>query len=121
MSTKIICDDALNWLRNQSSLPNIVTGVCDLDEMPEGTDMNKYLNFYTNILEEIFSKLQDNCYAIFIQTDRKYQKSWIDKSYITTNIAQKHRLKVVWHKIVLHRGVDKTDLHRPTYPELFLV
>ena len=115
MSTEIICDDALAWLKTQKSLPNVVTGVCDLDEMPEGTTMNEYLAFYTDILEEIFSKLQDNCYAIFIQTDRKYQKSWIDKSYITTNIAQKHKIKVIWHKIVLHRGVDKSDLHRPTY------
>jgi len=115
MSTEIICDDALVWLKKQKSLPNVVTGVCDLDEMPEGTTMNEYLAFYTDILEEIFSKLQDNCYAIFIQTDRKYQKSWIDKSYITTNIAQKHKIKVIWHKIVLHRGVDKSDLHRPTY------
>jgi hypothetical protein len=115
MSTEIICDDALNWLKKQTSLPNVVTGICDFDEMPEKTTMNEYLAFYTDVLEEIFSKLQDNCYAIFIQTDRKYQKSWIDKSYITTKIAQKHRIKVIWHKIVLHRGVDSTDLHRPTY------
>ena len=70
MSTEIICDDALVWLKQQKSLPNVVTGVCDLDEMPEGTTMNEYLEFYTNILEEVFSKLQDDCYAIFIQTDR---------------------------------------------------
>ena len=116
MSVNIICEDALRWLKTQKSLPNIVTGICDYDEMiDKNMDMTEYLNFYTSILEEIFSKLEDNCYAIFIQTDRKYQKSLIDKSYITTQIAQKHRLKVVWHKIALHREVDRTDLHRPTY------
>jgi hypothetical protein len=114
MSVQIICDDALNWLKNQSSIPNVVTGICDMDEMP-GMDMQGYLVFFESVLNGIFSKLQDGCYAVFIQTDRKYKRSWIDKSYIITNIAQKYKLKMVWHKIALHRGVDATDLHRPTY------
>jgi len=25
---------------------------------------------------------------------------------------------MVWHKIVLHRGVNRTDLHRPTYAHM---
>ena len=118
MSATIICDNAMTWLQKQDSLDNIVTGICDFDEMPDITGMNDYIEFYTEILDLIFSKLKDGCYAIFIQTDRKYQKSWIDKSYITTSIAQKHKIKTIWHKIVLHREVDKTDLHRPTYAHM---
>jgi hypothetical protein len=114
---KIICDDALNWLKQQSSIPNVVTGICDMDEM-EIKDMNEYITFFMNVVDLICSKLEDGCYAIFVQTDRKYQRSWIDKSYLITSIAQKYKLKTIWHKIVLHRGVDKTDLHRPTYAHM---
>ena len=46
------------------------------------------------------------------------KKSWIDKSYIITNIALKKQLKIIWHKIVLHRAVDSTHLHRPTYAHM---
>lgn len=117
MSVEIICQDALVWLDNQQSIPNVVTGICDMDEMGI-TDMNQYIDFFMKVVDKICSKLQDGCYAVFIQTDRKYKKSCIDKSYLLTSIAQQHRLKTVWHKIVLHRGVDRTDLHRPTYAHM---
>jgi len=117
MSVEIICADALEWLSKQQSIPNVVTGICDLDEMP-GYDMARYLEFFETVVDLIFQKLQNGCYAIFVQTDRKFQKSWIDKSYIITGLAQQHKIKMIWHKIVLHRVVDATDLHRPTYAHM---
>jgi len=117
MSVKIICDDALEWLSKQQSIPNVVTGICDLDEMP-GYDMGRYLEFFERVVNLVFEKLQSGCYAIFVQTDRKFQKSWIDKSYIITRLAQQNKIKMIWHKIVLHRDVDATDLHRPTYAHM---
>jgi hypothetical protein len=117
LEPKIICDDALQWLDKQQSIPNVVTGICDMDEM-KIKDMNTYIDFFMSVVKKIFSKLQNGCYAIFIQTDRKYERSWIDKSYLITSIAQQYKLKMIWHKIVLHRGVDATDLHRPTYAHM---
>lgn len=117
MSVQIICADALDWLSKQQSIPNVVTGICDLDEMP-GYDMERYLEFFETVVDLILQKLQNGCYAIFVQTDRKFQKSWIDKSYIITRLAQRHKIKMIWHKIVLHRDVDATDLHRPTYAHM---
>lgn len=114
---EIICDDALNWLTMQRTIPNVVTGICDMDEMP-GYDIHQYLEFFSKVVNLVFEKLQDNCYAIFIQTDRKYERRLIDKSYIITDIAKKHKVKMIWHKIVLHRNVDSTDLHRPTYAHM---
>lgn len=116
-TTKIICDDALRWIDSQRSIPNVVTGICDMDET-DNNDMATYLSFFRRTVDKIMGKLQRGCYAIFIQTDRKYQRSWIDKSYIITNIAQRYNIKTVWHKIVLHRNVDATDLHRPTYAHM---
>lgn len=117
MSVQIICTDALEWLSKQQSIPNVVTGICDLDEMP-GYDMERYLEFFETVVDLILQKLQNGCYAIFVQTDRKFQKSWIDKCYIITRLAQRHKIKMIWHKIVLHRNVDATDLHRPTYAHM---
>jgi hypothetical protein len=95
MSHEIICDDALKWLSKQSMVSNVVTGICDLDEMPGAKDpeaMNRYLDFFEKVVDLIFQKLRNGCYAIFVQTDRKYQRSWIDNSSIITKIAQKHNI-----------------------------
>lgn len=121
MTVEIICDDAVRWLKAQRTVPNVVTGICDMDEMTSAdaqSDPAIYLAFFKNVVDLVFSKLESGCYAIFIQTDRKYQKTWIDKSYIISNIAVARGLKMVWHKIALHRGVDATDLHRPTYAHM---
>lgn len=117
MSIEIICDDAINWLQSQQAIPNVVTGICDMDEMP-GYDIDDYFVFFQNVVDLICEKLSNGCYAIFIQTDRKYNRSWIDKSCLITSTAQEYGLKMIWHKIVLHRGVDATDLHRPTYAHM---
>lgn len=117
MSREIICQDALKWLKSAKSVPNVVTGICDLDEMPN-YNMQQYLTFFKQITTQICNKLQPGCYAIFIQTDRKWQRQWIDKSYIISDIANKAGLKMIWHKIVLHRGVGATHLQRPTYAHM---
>lgn len=113
-----ICQDCIEWLSNQEdkSVPNFITGICDLDE----TDMTmeQYLKFFCTVSSLMFQKLSPFGYAIFIQTDRKYKRSLVDKSYLLTTSAQDHGLKLVFHKIVLHRDVDKTDLYRPTYAHM---
>jgi len=119
MSRKIIVADSMKWLALQKSqsIPNVITGICDMDEIGL-TDINKYLDFFNRIAQLIFEKTNPNGYAIFIQTDRKIERSWIDKSLLLSTIAQKNGFKMVWHKIVLHRDVDATDLHRPGYAHM---
>jgi DNA modification methylase len=118
MSREIVCADAIKWLEKQAdhSLPNVVTGICDLDEI--SLDMTEYLKFFRKAADLICRKVKKDGYAIFIQTDRKYQRQWIDKSHLITNIALNNGLKMVWHKIVLLREVGRTDLHRPTYSHM---
>jgi hypothetical protein len=116
MSREIIVDDCLNYLNRVDSLANVVTGICDLDE----TDMtlSQYLKFFDDITALIFSKLDRSGYAIFIQTDRKYQGTWLDKSFMLSKVALAHGCKMVWHKIVLHREVGRIDLHRPGFAHM---
>jgi len=114
----IIHDDSLNWLKNQpdETVPNFITGICDLDET--SMEMEKYLAICKEVTGLILRKLHPKGYAIFIQTDRKYQRQWIDKSFLISQIAADLGLKMIWHKIVLQREPDRTDLHRPTYSHM---
>jgi DNA modification methylase len=113
---QIIVADSLVWLKKQKSIHNVITGICDLDET--NMDMTQYLVFFKQIAHLIFSKLSKNGYAIFTQTDRKYNKEWIDKSAILTECAHKCGLKLIWHKIILNRKVGAIDLYRPTYSHM---
>lgn len=118
MSRQIICEDALKWLRTVpiASIPNVVTGICDMDEI--GLDLAEYEKFFGTVANLIFQRMDPHGYAIFIQTDRKYQRAWLDKSHALSSIAYNNGFKMIWHKIVLHREVDSTDLHRPTYAHM---
>lgn len=116
-SATVICADSNKWLDKQKSIPNVITGICDMDEI-NMTSVEKYKKFFTTISKKIMKKLQPGCYAIFIQTDRKVNKSWLDKSYLLSKVAEECKLKTIWHKIVLHRDVNKTDLFRPTYAHM---
>lgn len=113
---KLICQDALLWLEDQDKLPNIVTGICDLAETQMTHD--QYLVFFKKIAKLIFDKLDDDCYAVFIQTNRKHNRRLMDKSYMLSSIADSCGLRMAWHKIVLNRDVDKVDLFRPTYSHM---
>lgn len=121
MSREIICQDALKWLAKQddSTLDSVITGICDMDEVKSfKDDLENYLVFFDRVSDLIMKKVSDMGYCIFIQTDRKYQGQWIDKSTILNNIAKKNGLKLKWHKIILLRGVGSTDLHRPCYSHM---
>lgn len=115
---KIIRADSLKWLakREPESLPNVVTGICDLDEIT--LELRDYFKFFERVARLIFTRIKPDGYAILIQTDRKYKGEWFSKSSILTTAAYECGLKLVWHKIVLQREVDKTDLHRPGYSHM---
>ena len=125
MSCELILADARNWLKRQKdgSVPNFLTGICDLNEIEDTLGskkdkMKNYLKFFEQVSNLIFKKIDPNGYAIFVQTDRKYNKEWFDKSFMLTELAYKNGLKLVWHKIVLHQRVESTDLFRPTYAHM---
>lgn len=112
---KIINSDALKWLARQkdNSLPNIVTGIPDLDEVNMST--SNYITFFKKSINLIFKKLHPKSYAIFMMTDRKINKQWIDKSFFVQEAAHSHSIPLRWHKIILLRPVDSTHIQRPTY------
>lgn len=116
-NVKILCQDSVKWLKTQpdQSIPNFITGIPDLNELGKNTTLDTYLKFFNSVAELIFRKVKPNGYCIFIQTDRKVDRQLIDKSFLLTTMAQKTNHRLMWHKIVLQRDVNKMDLFRPTY------
>lgn len=115
MKIKILHTDAIEFLKSHDnkSLPTIITGIPDMDEVE--MDENKYTLWLENVCQLIYNKIRNNEYCIFIQTDRKVNGQWIDKSYHLQSIGAKCNMKLLWHKIVLYRPVNSIHLQRPTY------
>lgn len=112
---KIICADALKWLAKtkNNSLPDIITGIPDIDEV--GMTLPKYKTFFQKAVDLLFKKVHPKAYVIFMMTDRKINKTWLDKSYLLQKVAEKHNIPLKWHKIILLRPVNSTHIQRPTY------
>lgn len=119
---KIICEDSLNWLNKQedNTISNIITGMPDYEEVKETyKKTEEYIDFLKTILRLCFKKTKKNGYCIFVQTDRKKNREWIDKSYIVSDIAcREYGWKMVFHKIVLNRHAEKIDLFRPSFSHI---
>lgn len=115
MTYQIICEDSLKWLTEQPdhSLGSFLTGLPDMNEV--SMNLEDYILFFRKSASLIFNKMSKTSYAIFIQTDRKTDGNWIDKSYLLTDTAYHLNVKLLWHKIVLQREVNKIHLQRPTY------
>jgi hypothetical protein len=112
----IVCQDALVWLKDQSApLPNVLTGIPDINELNPEVD---YTTFFEHAAGLIFDRMADDGYAIFIQTDRKVNRTWISKSTMLINLGTLRGFKLCWHKIVLNRNVGQRDLFRPTYSHM---
>lgn len=115
MKTKILHTDSIKYLQNKDnhSLPSIITGIPDMDEVNMNED--KYIDWLQKVSDIIFKKVKKDEYCIFIQTDRKVNGQWIDKSYYINKIAKENGIKLLWHKIVIYRPVNSIHLQRPTY------
>jgi hypothetical protein len=118
----IICADAFDWLKKQSnhSLDTVVTGIPDLDELENLQSKNitkeQYIHFFKDAVDLVFKKVRPDEYAILMQTDRKWQGEWIDKSFLANTVAQSHGMKLLWHKVIQNR--EGVYLQRPTYTHL---
>lgn len=95
----------------------IIVGFPDMDEFPSSKKMtvNKYINWVNDVLELLFTKVTDDGYIIFMQTDRKINQSWFHKPKIVYEVAENYGFNTMWHKIMLYREPESIHLQRPTY------
>jgi len=113
---EVLTADSLLWLSAQpdGSVSNVVSGLPDIEELGM-TDMDEYVEWFNAALSLLFSKTGPHGYIILIQTDRKRDGRWLDKSTMVNNSADEHGWNLLWHKIILTRPVESANLHRPTY------
>lgn len=123
--SKIICTDAFKWLAQQpnKSIETFVTGIPDLDEIQQLQTLSKqtitksaYIAFYEKAVAQLLTKVAEDGYVILMQTDRKWDGEWIDKSYLANRTAERMGARLMWHKIIHNR--EGTYIQRPTYSHL---
>ncbi len=111
--------DAIEWLNNQidNSLSTVITGLPDLSEITDYvSDMEGYKSFLNHIVTLIGNKVRDDQYIIFIQTDRRHNGVWIDKSFEIMKTMESIGIPLRFHKIVCS---SKTlDLYRVCYSHI---
>lgn len=118
-SYSILNADTVKWLDSQAnnSLPNVLSGIPDMTEINYNV-IEDYVKWCRRLLTTLFKKTNPYCYVILIQTDRKIDGMWLDKSTMINNIATDAGWNLLWHKIVLNRPVESANLHRPTYSHM---
>lgn len=113
----VVCADATTWIKEQDRLDSTVTSLPDWDEVNMG--FTNWLDWFADCVLNICTRVQ-NGYAVFYQTDRKYQSKLVSKSNMVISAALRAGLDLKQHKIILRRGEGKVDLFRPTYTHLMV-
>lgn len=117
MATRqIIQADALEWLAGDCPRGSIVTSPPDENEL--GCGLDAWLPFYRKSCALIFAAIAPGCPAVIYATDRKADRRWFSKADLIMREAERAGVRLLWHKIVLRRGVGKADLHRPGFSHL---
>lgn len=113
----IWADSIHNYLPERKTDGAIFTSIPDASEI--GVPLKDY--------EEWFGTAADLCFnysggrpSVFFQTDRKGQGVWLSKARWLMEWAERRKIRLLAHKIVLRRSVGATDLHRPGYSHLLM-
>lgn len=116
---KLIIADSIKYLGGlrDHTIPCVVTGLPDIEEL-KLKSVDQYLQWFQSAAKLIFQKTSIDGYVFFIQTDRKIEGAWIDKSYYLTKVADNNGWRLMWHKLCLNRPVGSANLHRPTYSHI---
>ena len=117
MLRKIICADALVWLKGNRDLGSIITSLPDMEET-QHKDLGAYMDWFGDAAQQCFRSASEGHPIIFYQTDRLYKGRRLSKAFMLMTTAQSEYRELIWHKIILRRGVGKTDLRRPGYAHL---
>ncbi|MBS67227.1 MAG: hypothetical protein Tp170SUR191951_14 [Prokaryotic dsDNA virus sp.] len=116
MPKRIVCADALEWLAGDCPPCSVVASPPDQNEL--GCSIEDWEVFYRTALERTFAVLAPGAPAVIYATDRKAEGQWHSKAAMIMGLGEAAGLRVLWHKIVLRRGVGKADIHRPGYSHL---
>lgn len=112
----ILCEDSLPWMAANPNYGGVVTSLPDAEET--GMEIPAWQAWFTEAARLACLCAKPEAAAIFYQTDRKSNGETISKAELLFRAARFAGSKIMWHKIVLRRGVGKTDIHRPGFTHL---
>ena len=130
---EVLCADATAWLSitDEPLAGSVFTSMPDISELSgmfKGSLMDStrsYEMWFTNTAYSIMSRLRNNEYAIFLQSDVRVIDNrsndvlhWVDKGKLCSVAADKAGCNMMWHKLTLNTKIDKKSVHRPSYSHL---
>lgn len=116
MSKRIVCADAVEWLKTHNKPCSIVTSLPDPEEI--GAQIDEWAKWFVNAAYLSITAASDDAPAIFYQTDRKHGGQTYSKAALLIEASKAAGVKMLWHKIVLRRRPGGVDLHRPGFTHL---
>ena len=114
MTREVINGDTNEWIKGQVEFDAVITSLPDSEET--SMNMEQWEFWFSDMVKEIVERTRT--YAIFYQTDRRYNGAIIDKAFLASLGAQRAGARTIFHKIALRRNVGSVDLFRPSYTHL---
>lgn len=116
MGREVVCADALEWLPRHPGVGAVVTSLPDAHEL--GWPLDQWAPWFAAAARACLRAAAPGAGCVFYQTDRKAAGRLHSKAGVLLRVAAEEGAGLLWHKIVLRRGVGATDLHRPGYSHL---
>lgn len=132
VSRRVVCTEALAWLRTQPSLGEatcVVTSLPDILEVELGPEAvggaspspRVYEEWFVGAVSLVLSRLHPSQVAIFYQTDGRASAeggAWLSKSTMCHLGARAAGAACVWHRIVCAAPPGQQRTGRPGYAHL---
>lgn len=107
--------DAFDWLQEREGEGAVVAMLPDAAELGMHAD-DLYRGWFRRAAKACIRASTGP--TVFVQTDRKHDRRWIDKAALLIECADSFDLSPLWHRIALRRDVGLIDIHRPTYSHM---
>jgi len=111
--------DAISWLESSPTLENcsFVTSLPDFSEFPSMT-LDEWKAWFSRAASLVLARCPEQGVAIFFQTDRKHEGTWVDKGFLIQKVADESKVPLLWHKIVARVPAGNITFGRPGYSHL---
>lgn len=116
---KVICGDALVWLRANVGLGPVVTSPPDFSEV-EGWEWERWRFWFAECVRVCITTAGENP-AVFYVTDRRDRGELTSKAEVVFSEARAAGRVLLWHKVALRSAVGVANTRRRGFSHLIAV
>lgn len=111
--------EAIAWLRENPAVSgtSVVTSMPDVSETHHA-DLSEWKNWFVDAARIILEWIPVDGFAIFHQSDIRYESHWVDKGYLVMRAAEAVEMPLIWHKIACRKPPGTLGEGRPTYAHI---